>query len=76
MGAKDGPDEGRLSEGCEMSKTMEATLVKPAQRALRRPTARTERRGTLSLVERALRLFMWTVVALFTLLLAVVIVLG
>ncbi|MGE5148216.1 MAG: hypothetical protein ACM3N5_15795 [Candidatus Eiseniibacteriota bacterium] len=59
-----------------MSKTMEATLVKPARRVARRPVARAERRGTLSLVENTLRLFMWTVVALFTLLLAVVIVLG
>ena len=33
-------------------------------------------RGTLALVENALRLLMWTVVALFTLLLVVVIALG
>ena len=34
-----------------MSKTMEATFVKPARRIERRPAARAERRGTLSLVE-------------------------
>ena len=59
-----------------MTKTMEAALVKPARRVERQPAARPARRGALSLVENTLRLFMWTVVALFTLLLAVVIVLG
>lgn len=59
-----------------MTKTMEATLVKPALRVQRRVAAKPARRGTLSLVEDALRLFMWTVVALFTLLLVVVIALG
>jgi hypothetical protein len=59
-----------------MTKTMEATLVKPAPRVQRRVAAKPMRRGTLSLVEDALRLFMWTVVALFTLLLVVVIALG
>jgi hypothetical protein len=72
----DGRVGGRELGGRPMTKTMEATLVKPALRVQRRAAAKPARRGTLSLVEDALRLFMWTVVALFTLLLVVVIALG
>jgi len=59
-----------------MTKTLDASLVTPAQRLKRRAAAKPARRDTLSLVEDTLRLFMWTVVALFTLLLAVVITVG
>jgi hypothetical protein len=59
-----------------MTKTMQATFAKPVLGAKPRTAPKPARRGTLSLVENALRLFMWTVVALFTLLLAVVITLG
>jgi hypothetical protein len=59
-----------------MIKTMDAPLVKPAPRVRHRAAAKAGRRSTLSLVEGTLRLFMWTLVALFTLLLTVVIALG
>jgi hypothetical protein len=56
---------------------MQATFAKPVPRNPRgAAAARPAKRGTLVLVESALRLLMWTVVALFTLLLAVVIALG
>jgi hypothetical protein len=58
-----------------MTETLDASLVAPARRVKRR-TAPKSRRGTFALVEESLRLFMWTVVALFTLLLAVVITVG
>ena len=56
-----------------MARTLQATFAKPVPR---RTEAANPRRRTLALVENALRLLMWTVVTLFTLLLAVVIVLG
>lgn len=60
-----------------MTRTMQATFAKPVPRNPRgAAAARPAKRGTLVLVESALRLLMWTVVALFTLLLAVVIALG
>lgn len=58
-----------------MAKTLDASLVAPARRIKRRTAAR-PRRDTLSLVEDTLRLFMWTVIVLFTLLMAVVIAVG
>ncbi|HEX7007491.1 MAG TPA: hypothetical protein VF274_10140 [Alphaproteobacteria bacterium] len=60
-----------------MTRTLLATFAKPVPRAPRGTVpAKPARRPTLALVENALRLLMWTVVALFTLLLAVVIALG
>ena len=59
-----------------MTRTIEATLVRPAPRPARGTAPRPARRDAVALVESTLRLFMWTTVAVFTLLLVVVIALG
>jgi hypothetical protein len=64
--------EGRRA----MTKTLDASLAAPARRVKSPKPGTSGRRSTIALVEESLRLLMWTVVTLFTLLLAVVIAVG
>jgi hypothetical protein len=68
---------GREPEGTRtMTETLDASLAAPARRIKRRKAAKSERRSAIALVEESLRLLMWAMVGLFTLLLAVVIAVG